>query len=152
MKPCNACGSRIFGTHDFCPICGAYQNEKSKKKTKTSPRKIRSYQVLALIGGIVGIIIPYVTGTSVQISSIISNSVGIAIPHEIELINQAWILLSLYIVSIVIPFAVRNTKASGVILVIISFVTLVSAEMLGIISFILLLAAGITSLCWKPRK
>lgn len=33
MKPCIACNSRIFTKHEFCPICGAYQNEQGLKKS-----------------------------------------------------------------------------------------------------------------------
>ncbi|MGI0017154.1 MAG: hypothetical protein ACREA1_00430 [Nitrosotalea sp.] len=152
MKQCIACDSRIFRTHEFCPICGAYQNEHKLKKKKSDSRIIRSYQALSLIGGIIGIITTFWAGTSVQVLSIILNSFGTQTPAYIGFMNQAWILLALYIISILIPFAVRNTKATGTILVIISFATLTSAEMFGIISFVLLLAAGIVSLRWKPRK
>lgn len=160
MKLCIACDSRIFRTHAFCPICGAYQNEHSPKKKKTDSRIIRSYQALSLIGGIIGIITTFWTGIittfwagiSVQVLPIIFNSIGTQIPAYVQLMNQVWISLSLYIIAILIPFAVRNTKATGTILVIISFATLTSAEMFGTISFALLLSAGIVSLRWKPRK
>lgn len=153
MRPCFACGSRIFRTHDFCPICGAYQNQdQSKKRVKLESRRIRSYQVLSLIGGILGIITVFLAGSVVQLLSIILNSFGTATPEKSELMNQVWISLSLYMISIIIPFVVRNTKATGTILIIISFATLVSAGGFGIIGFIFLLTAGIVSLRWNSRR
>jgi len=152
MKLCIACDSRIFRTHEFCPICGAYQNEHKPKNKKSDSKIIRSYQALSLIGGIIGIITAFWVGTTVQMLSIILNFVGTPIPTIFGFMNQVWILLSLYIISILIPFAVRNTKATGTILVILSFATLTSAGMFGVISFVLLLTAGIVSLRWKPRK
>ncbi|CUR52301.1 membrane protein of unknown function [Nitrosotalea devaniterrae] len=152
MKQCIACDSRIFRTHEFCPICGAYQNEHNPKKKKSDSKIIRSYQALSLIGGIIGIITVFWAGTTIQLLSIILNYVGTQTPEYIGFMNQIWISLALYIISMLIPFAVRNTKATGTILVILSFATLTSAGMFGAISFALLLTAGIVSLRWKPRK
>ncbi|WP_231561928.1 hypothetical protein, partial [Nitrosococcus oceani] len=81
-------------THEFCPICGAYQNEHNPKKKKSDSKIIRSYQALSLIGGTLGIITVFWAGTTIQLLSIILNYVGTQTPEYIGFMNQIWISLA----------------------------------------------------------
>ncbi|MGI0075745.1 MAG: hypothetical protein ACREA5_07370, partial [Nitrosotalea sp.] len=60
MKPCITCSSKIFKTHEFCPICGAYQG---KNKLRTSQSKKKKYVGMA-VAGIIFIILGIIPATT----------------------------------------------------------------------------------------
>ncbi|MDE1769499.1 MAG: zinc ribbon domain-containing protein [Thaumarchaeota archaeon] len=55
-KSCAACSSKIFQTHEFCPICGAYQDKTNLKGITKQPLKKKKHVGLA-VAGILSIIL-----------------------------------------------------------------------------------------------
>ena len=64
---------------------------------------------------------------------------------------QITISVILYIVAIIIPFAIKKTKPLGWILIGISIATLISAGGFGIVGFAILIASGIAALRYKEK-
>lgn len=57
----------------------------------------------------------------------------------------------LYIIMLVLTFVIANkTKALGIILIVIGFITMIVTNFWGIIPFALLLPAGVVALRYKP--
>ncbi|GEM_PF-1873767 len=76
MKPCITCNSKIFKTHEFCPICGAYQGKNKLKDAKKSQPKQKKY-IGTAIAGIIFIILGIMPTISLfQYSSLCSSILG----------------------------------------------------------------------------
>ena len=76
MKPCITCNSKIFKTHEFCQICGAYQGKNKLKNVKKSQSKQKKYTGTA-IAGIILIILGIMSSVSLfQYSSLCSSILG----------------------------------------------------------------------------
>ena len=76
MKPCITCNSKIFKTHEFCPICGAYQGKNKLKGIKKSQSKQKKYTGRA-VAGIIFIILGIIPTISLfQYSSLCSSILG----------------------------------------------------------------------------
>ncbi len=76
MKSCITCGSKIFKTHEFCPICGAYQGKNKLRNTKKFQSKQKRYAGMAA-AGIISIIVGIIPVISLfQYSSLCSSIMG----------------------------------------------------------------------------
>ncbi|MGI0062709.1 MAG: hypothetical protein ACREBA_09695 [Nitrosotalea sp.] len=76
MKPCITCNSKIFKTHEFCPICGVYQGKNKLKNIKKSQSKQKKYTGMA-VAGIIFIILGVIPAISLfQYSSLCSSALG----------------------------------------------------------------------------
>ncbi len=76
MKSCITCSSKIFKTHEFCPICGAYQGKNKLKDIKKSQSKRKKYAGMAA-AGIIFIILGVIPAISLyQYSSLCSSIIG----------------------------------------------------------------------------
>jgi hypothetical protein len=135
---------------------------------------VRSYQTLALIGCILGMIITFgvlatlgALNITIQTFQNATKNNGLAqntaeqqiqnqenIKHKADfemLTRNGAAAIVLYIVGIIVPFVIRDrTKIVGIVLLPISFITLVLTGFFGVIGFALLLTAGIVALRYKP--
>lgn len=114
---------------------------------------MRSYQTLALIGSIMGIVVVMaVYATLGLLGSLMDVFGGDTDLDRDQLDTQIAVSVALYMVAIVFPFVVKSAKICGYTLIGIGVVTLVSAGMFGILSFVILLAGGIAALRWKEKR
>jgi hypothetical protein len=103
---------------------------------------VKPYQVLALIGCMIGIIlIPISIFFYVDVSSATSTAGSFTV--------RTAFALFLYIIAIAIAFISKKTRAVGITLIVISVLALLFAEVWGIVPFVLLLAAGIKAVRYK---
>jgi uncharacterized membrane protein len=135
---------------------------------------MRTYQTLSLIGCIIGIflslaligLVGFLGGTSDVLLNF-SESIDPTNPQTIQqrqeferqqastnaFIAGSFLSFFMYIALIPITFATKNkTKAVGVILLVIGFITILITNGWGIISYALLLPAGILALRFKKQK
>src|ERR1051325_5547136 len=97
---------------------------------------MKTYKKLTLIGGILGIVID-------SIIALVSGS-----------INNLPVTMGLFLslIVLIIPFAVKNSKAAGIIVLVISLVMLYIAGQDGIVGFILFLPGGIAALRYNEEE
>lgn len=113
---------------------------------------MKSYQTLAVIGGILGLIIIFSAYALLGVATILSTSFGGETPEGVEQANtQIAISIIFYIIAIIIPFVIKQTKPLGWILIGLSIATLISAGFFGIIGFALLIAGGISAIRQKEK-
>lgn len=113
---------------------------------------MKSYQTLAVIGGILGLIIIFSAYALLGVATILSTSFGGETPEGVEQANtQIAISIILYIIAIIIPFVIKQTKPLGWILIGLSIATLISAGFFGVIGFALLIAGGISAIRQKEK-
>lgn len=114
---------------------------------------MRSYQTIILIGSILGILITI--GTAFIMSSL-TTFVGDSNPNSQEQANTVYLHvgsgLLIYIIILIIAFAVNNSKAVGIITIISSFLVFLATGAFGILGFALLLAGGIVALAHKRNN
>jgi uncharacterized membrane protein len=110
---------------------------------------MRSYQILSVIGGVLGMIIVFLAYVVMGSLFALSNAFGGKNEISESLYAQIGISIVLYIIAIIIPLTINKVKPVGVILVVISFATLISAGLFGVVGFALLLPAGIIAIRWK---
>lgn len=113
---------------------------------------MRSYQTLAVIGGILGLIIMFITFAIMGSLVIFLESFGNAPPEKEQLFTQLGVSTVLYMVAIIIPFALKKAKTVGYILFGLAVATLISAGGFGIIGFAILIAGGISAVRWKEKQ
>lgn len=82
----------------------------------------------------------------------ISNAFGGNTEISNDIYAQITISIIIYIIAIIIPLTVNKVKPVGALLIVISFVTLISAGLFGVIGFALLLPAGIIAVRWKEKQ
>lgn len=112
---------------------------------------LRNYQTLSVIGGVLGITIVFFVYMVLGAIESISNSFGGDLVISDDLSFQIGISILLYIVAIIVPFVIKNTKVLGYLLIILSFTTFVSAGYFGILGFALFIAAGIAAIRYKQN-
>jgi hypothetical protein len=137
---------------------------------------MRSYQTLSLVGCILGMIITFgvlatlgALNITIQTFQNATKNSGLAqntteqqrqnqenIKRKADsemLTRNGAAAIMLYIVGIIVPFVIMDrTKIVGIILLPISFITLVLIGLFGVIGFALLLTAGIVALRYKPQQ
>lgn len=113
---------------------------------------MRSYQTLALIGSILGIVVVVAVYAVLGLIGSFLDAFGGDTEADREQINaQIAVSVALYLVAIVFPFVVTRAKICGCVLIGIAIVTLVAAGGFGVLSFAILLAGGIAALRWKEK-
>ena len=115
---------------------------------------MRSYQVLAVVGGIIGLIIVLsvyaIFGT---LSTFVENLSGNDVEGKEVVVTHVIISSILYISVMSLPFVLKeNPKIVGYLLFGFAFVTLVSASFFGIISSALFVAGGIAAVGWGKKS
>lgn len=109
--------------------------------------------MLSVIGGILGILIASITFLFLaSLSAFLKGFSGNAPPDAESIFGQMLLAIILYVVAIVLPFVMKNTRMLGWLLIGISVVTLISISFFGIVGFALLLPAGIIAIRWKNRS
>ena len=114
---------------------------------------MRSYQTLAVVAGVLGLIIIFIAYAIAGSLVILIESFGGDEPQDQEQIFlQIGVSAFLYCIVIIIPFIVKSAKISGVALFVLAIATLISAGGFGIIGFAILIAAGIAGIRWKEKS
>jgi putative membrane protein len=113
---------------------------------------VRSYQTLAVIGGVLGLIIVFsVYAIMGSLAIFLESFSGDEMEGKDQVFTQVGISAFLYIVAIILPFVIKQAKYAGYSLIVLAIVTLISAGGFGIIGFALLIAGGIAALRWKEK-
>lgn len=150
---CWKCGSPLQTNQNFCPKCGASKTQsperiESHAESEKKHTGIRSYQILSIIGGVLGLITTLAYLTLYSFFDAIGSSFGSGFEESFKqyISIAAPLAILIYISCFIIPFVVKKTKTVGIYLTISSFVVLVATSYVGIIGFALMLPAGILAL------
>lgn len=153
MAYCWKCGSALQTDQNFCPKCGASKTTSAERiTTRVESEKnhsgIRSYQVLSIIGGVLGLITILAYLALYNIVDVIGSSFGSGIEESSKqyVSAAAPLAILIYISCFIVPFIVKKTKTVGIYLTVSSFVVLIATSYVGIIGFALILPAGILAL------
>ena len=112
---------------------------------------MQSYQILTLIGSILGILIILFAYSAIEILYTFGASID-ENKDIYELYAQIAIGIIAYIVSLVIAFAIKNMRIVGIVLLVCSIIVIFAHGIFGIIGFVLLLPASIIALRQKKEK
>lgn len=109
-----------------------------------------SYQVIILIGSIIGILVTIGAAFTMGFLSHMANESS---PNNDTMYMYSMSALSfvLYLVILVIAFAVKHTKIVGIISIIFSVIIFFAMGGFGIVGFGLLLAGGIVAIAYKDK-
>jgi hypothetical protein len=111
---------------------------------------MRSYQIIILIGSILGLLI--IIGVSTTLG-MVSSMFGVPMDQDTEYVyGMVAIGFILYIVNLIIAFIVKNSKAVGVVSIVSSVVILLANGIFGLVGFALLLAGGIVAIAFKNKQ
>lgn len=114
---------------------------------------MRSYQILSVIAGVLGLLIVFsvyaIMGT---LAIFVENFGGGELTAKDQVFFQVGVSVFLYVIVIIIPFVIKQPKIVGYMLLILAVSTLISAGAFGIIGFALLIPAGIVGIRWKEKK
>lgn len=162
---CWKCGKGLVQSSKFCSFCGVRQDQKDSKFIQGLSRRVRqeynplkrvsnfqSYQVLAVIGGLAGII-PILIATSNldRVLEIIEFYTGRDLSVFIDGFKVFGIIsIGLCFFAVVVSFVIRKSKKVGRILFFLSFMILIFSLTVGIAGFAIILFAAITAL--KKRR
>jgi putative membrane protein len=105
-----------------------------------------------LIGGILGIIIVFSVYMTLGALESFTNAFGGDSTWTQDLGAQIGVGIILYMIAIILPFVIKDTKPVGIILVVLAFSTFIAAGYFGILGFVLLLTAGILAIKFKPKN
>jgi hypothetical protein len=120
---------------------------------------VKAYKILTLIGSVLGLIIT--VGALGMVGFLI---MGFGLDTDYQFVGLAISSSVFYIVALCVIFGIRNTRVSGIILIISAVFVLIISRFYGILGFILLsnfygilgfallLAAGIISLREKKTR
>lgn len=111
---------------------------------------MRSYQIIILIGSILGLLI--IIGVSTTMGMISSMFDLDNEEQNTYIYGLAALGFILYIVNLIIAFTVKNSKAVGIISIISSVVVLIANGLFGLVGFALLLAGGIVAIAYKNKQ
>jgi len=113
---------------------------------------MRSYQTLAVVAGILGLIIVFMLyAVAGSLAIFLESFSGEELEDKDQIFTQIWVSVVLYVIVIIIPFVIKSSKISGYALLGLAVATIISAGGFGIIGFAVLIAAGIAALRWKPK-
>ena len=119
---------------------------------------VKAYKILTLIGSVLGLIIT--VGALGEVGFLI---MGFGLDTDYQFVGLAISSSVVYIVALCVVFGIRNTRISGIILIISAVFVLIFSRFYGILGFILLsnfygilgfallLAAGIIALREKKQ-
>jgi hypothetical protein len=102
---------------------------------------LKSYKILALIGSILGLII---TIGALGIVGVLT--IGFRLNTDYQFVGLVISAIIVYIIALCVAFGIKNSKASGIVLIISAVLVLLFSSFYGILGFALLLAAGIVAL------
>jgi hypothetical protein len=111
---------------------------------------MRSYQIIIIIGTILEILIVIDSSMSLGIMPYIVNDISLE-KQNISLYGKIDIAFILYIIILIIAFAVKNTKVVGIISITFSIIILFVTNVWGIVVSALLLVSGIVALVYKTK-
>lgn len=150
---CWKCGASSQSNQNFCSKCGASKTSEIERiidngKLERKHSGIRSYQILSIIGGVLGLIATLAYFALFSFTDAFISSFGNGFDESTrQYISTAVpIAILIFISCFIIPFVIKKTKTVGMYLIISSFVVLISTSYVGIIGFALLLPAGILAL------
>jgi hypothetical protein len=150
---CGKCGSALQTDQNFCSKCGASKTASAEQITNRieSDKKhsgIRSYQILSIIGGVLGLITILAYLALYSLVDVIGSSFGSGIEESSKqyVSAAAPLAILIYISCFIVPFIVKKTRTVGIYLTVSSFVVLIATSYVGIIGFALILLAGILAL------
>jgi len=158
---CGKCGKKFGVKKNFCPNCGS-----SKNNQNTSPLKqnfnpnltqniskqkhtgIKSYQILSVIGGVLGLFVILAHYAMFKFVDIMASSFGNGIENSSnQYISVALpLVIIIYISCFIIPFVIKKTKIVGIYLIASALIVLIAYSFVAILGFALLLPAGIIAL------
>ncbi len=153
---CGNCGVKINVNDNFCRKCGmqrdASQNENYNTSRIQQKTGIQIYQILSIIGGVMGLVVTLAFATLASLVDSLSTSftgegLGSAF-HEYYVIAMPLAII-IYVSCFVVPFIIKKTKIVGIYLIICSFVVFIATGYVGLAGFALLLPAGILALRHK---
>jgi len=162
---CWNCDKKLLQFSKFCSFCGVRQDKKDSKFIHGFSKRVRqeynplklisnlySYQILAVIGGLAGIMpILIVTSNIDRILEIIDFYTGRDLSWFIDGFRSlGFISTGLCLFAIVISFVIKKSKRVGRILFFLSFMILIFSLMVGIAGFAIILSASIMAL--KKRR
>jgi len=162
---CWNCKKGLVQSSKFCSFCGVRQDQKDSKFIQCLSRQIRqennplkiisnfhSYQILAIIGGLAGMI-PILIATSNidRILEIINFYTGRDLSGFVDGFRAFGIIsIGLCFFAVVVSFVIKKSKKVGRILFFLSFMILFFSLMVGVAGFAIILFAAIMAL--KKRR
>ncbi|MGE5633890.1 MAG: hypothetical protein ACM3VV_01535 [Deltaproteobacteria bacterium] len=111
---------------------------------------MRSYQIIILIGTILGILIVIGSSMFLGMVSYMANDMSLE-EQNVYFYGKIGIAFILYIIILIIAFAVKNSKAVGIVSIIFSVIILFATNAWGLVGSALLLAGGIVALVYKNK-
>ena len=112
---------------------------------------MRSYQIIILIGTILGILIVIGSSMFLGMVSHMANDMSLE-EQNVFFYGKMGIAFILYLIILIIAFTVKNSKAVGIISIIFSIIILfVITNYWGLVGSALLLAGGIVALIYKNK-
>ena len=111
---------------------------------------MRSYQIIILIGTILGILIVIGSSMFLGMVSYMANDMSLE-EQNVYFYGKIGIAFILYIIILIIAFAVKNSKAVGIVSIIFSVIILFATNAWGLVGSALLLASGIVALVYKNK-
>ena len=119
MKSCITCNSKIFKTHEFCPMCGAYQG-RNKIKGSKKPQSKQNRHTGTIVAGIIFIILGVIPAISLfqysslcnsilgQFSQILSSQIQVSCNYVQLLTSSGYVFFIIGIVLLVISAVKRK--------------------------------------------
>lgn len=111
---------------------------------------MRSYQIIILIGTILGILIVIGSSMFLGMVSYMANDMSLE-EQNVYFYGKIGIAFILYIIILIIAFALKNSKAVGIVSIIFSVIILFATNAWGLVGSALLLAGGIVALVYKNK-
>lgn len=111
---------------------------------------MRSYQIIILIGTILGILIVIGSSMFLGMVSYMANDMSLE-EQNVYFYGKIGIAFILYIIILIIAFAIKNSKAVGIVSIIFSVIILFATNAWGLVGSALLLAGGIVALVYKNK-
>jgi hypothetical protein len=158
---CGKCGKKFSNENNFCPQCGSPKNnqyvlasEQSHdihpihKTSRQDNTGIKSYQILAVIGGVLGLLVTLAFSLLYSFVDSLGSTFGRGFDESSKQYFSAAVplVIIIYISCFIIPFVIKRTKIVGIYLIISSFIVIIASSYVGILGFALLLPAGIIAL------
>ena len=161
---CWKCGRGLAQYSKFCSFCGVRQDQRDSKFVRELPRIIQkysplkvfsnfhSYQILAIIGGLAGVIPILVAISNIdRILEIILFYTGRDLSGLVDGLRAAGIVSAgLCFFAILASIVIKKSKKAGRVLFFLSFMILISSLLVGAAGFAILLPASIMAL--KKRR
>jgi len=170
MAFCDNCGHILRSTAKFCGSCGETVNANLDNRINNTGDSsnsdnrinntsgiqqktgIQTYQILSIIGGVLGLLITLAAAAALSFTSHMAQSFGgegLADSESEHYTTTVGIAIMIYISCFIVPFVIKKTKIVGMYLLASSFVVLIATGLFGLLGFALLLPAGILALRHK---